>query len=407
MAVSGRSAGSAHSGSIAPIRLMHLITDLDVGGAEIMLAKLVGMMDPRRFSTSIVSMLPLGPIANELTAQSFTVQSLGMSRGIPDLRGLLRLVRLLRKGRIEVLQTWLYHADLLGLVAARLARVPRLAWNLRCSDMEFSRYSRLSAALPRLLAHISGSPDVVLVNSEAGLRVHERLGYHPRRWEVVPNGFDTERFRPDLAAAGRLRGELGWLSESFIIALPARFDPMKGHAIFLAAARRFAAEHQDARFVLVGRDVESANAPLRALVEGTGHAEKIALLGERHDMPAILAGVDIVTLSSSFGEGFPNVLGEAMACAVPVVSTAVGDAAQIVGSTGVVVPARDATAMAGAWSRLYELGREGRAAIGAGARQRIIASYALPAVVARYEKIYDELAKAQDQDGLAVTASPL
>lgn len=376
---------------MAPIRMMHLITDLDVGGAEMMLCKLVGAMDRRRFEMSVVSLLPLGPLAEGLAANGIAVRSLEMRPGVPDPRGLFRLVGLLRRERVQVLQTWLYHADLLGTIAARLARVPKLAWNLRCSDMDAARYARL----PRLLARLSRQPDVVLVNSLAGRAVHERLGYRPRRWEVIPNGFDTERFQPDADAPRRLRADLGLPPDSFVICLPARFDPMKDHGTFLAAAARFAAEHPEARFVLLGRGVDPQNRALRAQVEAIRSADRFLLLGERGDMPAMLAGADIVALSSAFGEGSPNVVGEAMACGVAVVGTDVGDTAQMIGEAGLVVPPRDAVAMAAAWQRLYAMGTEGRRELGRSARQRIGERYALPAIVARYEALYGAMASSR------------
>jgi glycosyltransferase involved in cell wall biosynthesis len=377
-----------------PVRLMHLITDLDVGGAETMLAKLVESIDRRCFPTVVVSLLPPGPIGARLTAAGLRVETLGMRAGRPDWRGLRRLLTLLREHAVDLLQTWLYHADLLGLIAARLARVPHLAWNLRCSEMDPRRYSRLSAALPRLLAWLSPGPDLVVVNSQAGRMAHERLGYRPRRWEVVPNGFDIERFRPDPGAAGRLRAWLGWPPQSFVICLPARFDPMKDHANFLAAAALFARDHQQARFLLVGRGVEAANAVLAAAVRNTGCGDRIALLGERADMAELMAASDLVTLSSAFGEGFPNVLGEAMACGVPVVATDIGDAAMIVAETGVIVPPRDAAALAAGWRRLFDLDVDSRAGLGRAARRRVVENYALRAIVARYEALYAELGRA-------------
>jgi glycosyltransferase involved in cell wall biosynthesis len=375
------------------VHVMHLITDLDIGGAETMLAKLVSSMDKQRFCTTVVSMIAPGVIGAELADLGISVRSLGMRRGVPDPLGAFRLLRMLSHDKPDVLQTWLYHADLLGLVAARLSRVPRLAWNLRCSDMDLRRYSGLSRAMPRLLGWLSAGPDLVIVNSHAGRIAHEQLGYHARRWEVVPNGFDTDRFHPDREAHARLCARLGWSEESFLICLPARFDPMKDHANFLAAAARFAQHCAVARFLLVGRGVDPGNTVLRAAVDGTGCGGKMALLGERDDIAALLAGSDLVTLSSAFGEGSPNVIGEAMACGVPVVATDAGDAARIVGNTGVIVRPRDPESLCAGWRQLLDLGAHGRAELGMAARQRIVEYYALPTIVAQYEALYQDLTR--------------
>jgi glycosyltransferase involved in cell wall biosynthesis len=382
----------------APLHVLHLITDLDVGGAELMLARLAGAADRRRFRMSVVSLIKPGSVADELAAKGVSVQHLGLRRGAPDPRAILSLARLLRRERPDVLQTWLYHADLLGLIAGRMAGVPRILWNLRCSDMDLRRYSWTSAATVRLLARLSRLPDAVLVNSRAGRRAHERMGYRPRRWELVANGIDVERFRPDSDARAKLRAELRFAADDFVICLPARLDPMKDHATFFAAAQRFAREEPRARFVLVGRGVSEAGRRQRAdLGELSGAA--VRLLGERHDMPAVFAAADIVTLSSAFGEGFPNVVAEAMACGIPVVSTDVGDAAEIIGETGLVVPPRDPAAMAAAWKRLLFVGPDARAQMSKAARERIVGHYGLAAMVARYEAIYDSVVRATGSGG--------
>ncbi|MGO8920861.1 MAG: glycosyltransferase [Stellaceae bacterium] len=377
---------------MAPVRVMHLITDLEIGGAEMMLSRLVCAADNRRVQMSVVSMTTPGTIGACLTGEGVSVHALGMGRGLPDPRGLGRLVALLRRQPVDVLQTWLYHADLLGLLAARLAGVPRLLWNLRCSDMQGGYYSRVSAALPWLLARLSRQPDLVLANSESGRAYHEALGYHPHRWQVLPNGIDTDRFRPDGDARRRLCADFGLSPESFLICLPARVDPMKDHATFFAAAARFARGEAGARFILAGRGTGPGDPALRALVAESGCADRLMSLGERREMPSLLAAVDVVTLSSAFGEGFPNVLGEAMACAIPVVSTDVGDAAQIIGPTGLIVPPRDPVALAAAWQKLHGMEAGQRAAIGIAGRQRVIENYSLAVIVARYEALYEEMA---------------
>jgi glycosyltransferase involved in cell wall biosynthesis len=374
-----------------PVRIMHLITDLDVGGAEMMLSRLVAASNRDRFQMEVVSLIDPGPAREFINVQGVAIESLGMKRSIADPRGLARLVMLLRSRQVDILQTWLYHADFLGTIATYLAPVPRLLWNIRCSNMDPRHYSWQSAILLRLLARLSARPDVVLANSSAGKLFHERVGYNPPRWEIVPNGVDIEEFRPDPSLRSRLRNALHVPRASFVICLPARVDPMKDHATFLEAAARFAREHRDALFVLVGRGADHRNPILHSHIERSGCADRIVLLGERRDMAEILAGVDVVTLSSQFGEGFPNVLAEAMACGIPVVSTDVGDSAQIVGGTGLVVPIRNPDAIAKAWGHYYNLDAESRASIGRAARRRIADHYALPNVVAQYEALYEEL----------------
>ncbi len=370
--------------------IAHLITTLERGGAEAMLSKLVRVQATQGVRPVVISLTGAGAYGPELERAGIAVWSLGMRRGVPEPMALFRLIGILRREKPQLLQTWLYHADLLGLLAAPLAGVPRLCWNLRCSDMDRRGYSRLSRWLPRLLACFSGRPDAVLVNSEAGRRLHHQLGYRPRRWQVIANGFDTDLYRPDPAARREVRASLAVPDDALVVGLIARFDPMKDHATFLAAAERVARRHPDARFVLVGRDVEAGNPAFAAAATGQ-LAGRVSLLGIRSDMPRLMAGLDICCLSSAFGEGFPNVIGEAMACGVPCVATDVGDAGWIIGDTGRVVPPVNPTALAEALDDLLELPPDGRQRLGAAARRRIEENFSIGIIAGQYREVYSAL----------------
>ncbi|MBV8778044.1 MAG: glycosyltransferase, partial [Alphaproteobacteria bacterium] len=338
------------------IAVAHLITGLDSGGAQRMLAQLAARFDRARFRTIVISMTDSGATGREIAESGIPVVALGMRRGVPDPLAVYRIGRVLSEFRPDVLQTWLYHADLLGLVAAQLGFAPRLVWNIRCTEVLGG------TRLPRLLAWCSGRPDVVIANAAAGRCFHARLGYRPRRWVLLPNGFDTEALRPDPAERARHRAALGWDASAIAIALPARYHPMKDHATFLAAAARLAQRRPEVRFVLAGSGADGANPQLTALVRESGAGAAVMLLGERRDLDRLYPAFDIVTLSSAYGEGFPNVLGEAMSRGVPCVATDVGDCAEILGDTGETVPARDPAALAAAWERLALLEPEQRAA---------------------------------------------
>jgi glycosyltransferase involved in cell wall biosynthesis len=392
--------------SIPRIRVMHLITGLNFGGAEAMLEKLVAHMETDRFHTAVVSLIPLGPIGKRLLASGAAATSLDMDRGGVSPLALPRLLRLLREFQPHVLQTWLYHADLLGTVAAWLTSTPHLAWNIRCTELDFSRYRPLTKWTVRVLARLSSRPKVIIANSEAGRLAHAKLGYRPARWEVIPNGFDlAPRFRPDGEARAWLRAALAIPSDSYLVGLPARVDPMKDHGTFLAAARKLLNEGNAVRFVLIGPGAEMNNPVIRNLISHYDLDQLVCTIGERSDMERVLAALDLVVLSSAFGEGFPNVLGEAMACAVPCVATAVGDAGEIVGDTGLIVPPRDPDALAAAISQMMMLSGAQRAALGRNARERIKSNFSIARVVRRYEAIYETLAQRPSQAS-TIDASP-
>jgi glycosyltransferase involved in cell wall biosynthesis len=374
------------------VTVIHLITGLETGGAERMLSHLVARTDRHRFRSVVVSMTDAGKLGPIIDAAGVETLTLGVQRGIPDPRGLLRLDRILRERRPEILQTWLYHADFLGLVEKRLGRVPHLVWNVRCSNLDIASVSLGGAGLRHILGWCSRMPEAVVVNSRAGQRFHARIGYRPRRWEYVPNGFDTSEFRPNRDAGRPLRAEIGIGADEIVIGMAARYHPMKDHTTFLDAAARLAATREDVRFVLAGSGIESANRALAEAIAERGLGNHVRLLGERTDMAALYAALDIASLTSALGEGFPNVVGEAMACGVPCAATDNGDTGEIIGKTGIVVPTRNPEALAAAWISLIALGPEGRASLGREARRRIAQNYELGLIVARYEALYEEMA---------------
>ena len=210
---------------------------------------------------------------------------------------------------------------------------------------------------------------------------------------VIPNGFDLEGFKPDSSARVSVRTELGIGPNHPVIGLVARFDPQKDHRSFIDAASILAARLPSAWFVLCGDDVTWDNQELARWIDDAGIRDRVYLLGRRDDIARLLNAFDVASLSSAYGEGFPNVVGEAMACGVPCVVTDVGDSAWIVGDTGRVVPIRDPKALADSWLALVEAGQQARQMLGARARARIIEQFDLEVIAGRYAKLYCELAQ--------------
>ena len=369
------------------IRIIHVISDLDTGGAEVMLAKLVQGMDRTRFANSVVSLTDRGQLGNQIESSGAAVHTLRIKRGRPDLRALPRLVRLFRQSRPSIVQSWLYHADLLSTLATRIVGSPSLVWNVRCANMALEHYPRQTRWVRWMLARLSRLPAAVVVNSNAGQRWHQQFGYRPRRWEVIPNGFDVAMFAPDSSARKRLREELRVPAEAVVVSLVARVDPAKDHQTFFSAASQVLHTHSTVHFLLVGKGTEQLAGEVRRW-KLDGH---VSLVGHRSDVDRIMLGIDIACLSSSFGEGFPNVLGEAMACGIPCVSTDVGDARSIIGDTGLVVPVRDPTSLAHAMINLIDRGPAARATLGRAARARIETEYSLARIVDRYTALYSDL----------------
>jgi len=372
------------------IRVVHLITDLDVGGAERALARLVAAMDRTRIDSTVVTLRAGGLLVDEIARHGIPVMGVSARGGTVGPRALWRLVTLLRQLRPTVLQTWLYHADLAGILAGRLAGVPAVAWNIRCAGLEPGDHSRLLRPMLSLLALLSARPAAVVCNSDAGRLAHERLGYHPRRWIMLPNGFDVDALTPDDGARIGLRRELGLAEDVTLVGVVARLHPMKDHATFLMAAAAIATRRRDVHFLLVGRGV-TASVELGTLIRKLGLDSLVHRMEERLDARAVFGALD-VAVSSSYSEAFPNVVAEAMACGTPCVVTDTGESAAIVGETGLVVPIRDPASLAEAILRLLMLEPDQRVELGKRARARIRSEYAIDRIARRYEALYVELA---------------
>lgn len=359
-----------------------------------MLYRLAASMDMMRFQSRVVSLIEPGPMGRKLSDAGIRVDSLGMRRGIPSPAGLIRLVRLIRSWQPDVVQTWLYHADLAGLIATRLAfplgKGPKVAWNLRCSFMALDEYRRLTGVTLKACSALSGLPDVVVTNSHEAARFHGQLGYAPKRFEVIPNGFNVDRFAPDSEARWQVRDELSISQDALVIGHVARFDAMKDHRTMIRAAA-LATRDCHPIFVFTGRGVDYDNLELATWMAEAGlDSDRVRLLGERNDIPRLMAAMDI-HVSSSTGESFPNVVGEAMASGVVNIVTDVGDSARLVGDTGQVVPPADPKALGRAIARMGALPAQERKARAQACRERIREQYSLPAIVERYEALYEKL----------------
>jgi glycosyltransferase involved in cell wall biosynthesis len=383
-------------GRATMITVAHVITGLGRGGAETMLLKLLQQTDRSQFSMRVFSLLaPPGPLAERIEALGIPVEALGMGRQIPSPGRLWHLARRLRATRPDMVQTWMYHGDLVGGIAAKLAsvRLPVL-WNIRQSTFDAGHSRRRTMRIARVCAMLSSRlPQRIICCSDVARRVHVDLGYDDSKIQVIPNGFDSTAFRPDAEARAAIRAELGVPADSPLVGMVARFDAQKDHQTFIAAAGRVHARMPNVRFVLCGTGVDRNNAELVDWIARAGLSGVSHLLGERADIARVTAALDLATLSSAFGEGFPNVLGEAMACEVACVATDVGESGYVVGDTGRVVPPRDPAALANAWTELL-VDDAARRALGRLARQRVVDNFAIARVTRTYESAYQAIVAA-------------
>ena len=373
------------------MRVLYVITGLSTGGAEMMLLKLLERLDRERFTPAVISLTSLGDIGPRIAALGIPVQALGMATRWPRLALLRRLREMIREWRPDVVHTWLYHADLLGGLAARWAGVPVVCWGIRSSNLDVDKTAWTTRVIRRVCAWLSGCvPDRIFLNSEAARGIHAALGYAPGKMSVIPNGFDLSRFAPDPVARARVRASLGCTEDTLLVGMVGRYDPLKNHAGFVAAMSILRPRLSALKIAMVGKGVTAQNDPLVSLLQAETWGQDAMLLGERTDIPALMAAFDIL-VCPSHAEAFPNVIGEAMATGVPCVATDVGDCAFLVGETGRVVPVGDMAALAGQVLALLGLSPAQRAALGALARERVEACFDIATVVRRYEAAYETL----------------
>ena len=373
------------------IRIVHIINDLNIGGAEMMLCKLLSAANRKRFDLVVVSLRNRGQLNRRIEALGIPVYSVAMRLPLPTPTSCWRLIRLIRRLDPDLIQGWMYHGNFAAQIAGTFAHRPvTIVWNVRQTlyGIDYEKWS--TAAVIKLCARLSNLPAKIIYNSRIAAAQHGAIGYQLQNSVVIPNGFVANVFTPSLEARRRVRTELGVADDALLIGLIGRYHPVKDHGNFLHAAAILLKSHPDVQFVLCGEKVNWVNPFLCSLIDQLKLAERVHLLDQRQDMARITAALDVAT-SSSYAESFPNVIGEAMSCGVPCVVTDVSDLVWIVGETGRVVPSRNAQSLAEGMRDLVEMGPEGRAELGRAARERIIKHFPLREIESLYEALYEDL----------------
>jgi glycosyltransferase involved in cell wall biosynthesis len=366
------------------MRILFLARSLEVGGAERQLGTLAAGLQGRGHSVEIAVFYGGGALEALPRAAGVPVVALGKTSRWDLFAFSRRAFAEVKRFDPDTIYGFLVAANLFSVVARRAAPRARIAWGLRAGAMDWSQYDRfqgMTFAVSRFAARFA---DVLIVNSEAGVAYHAGAGFPLSKLRAVPNGIDLDAFRPDRALGARQRAEWGLCAGDRLYGIVARLDPMKDHATFLAAATRVASADPRARFVAIGGGPAGAQTRLQGLPDAVRLGGRLIWAGESGDMLAAYNALDVL-VQSSIGEGFPNAVAEAMACGVTCAVTDVGDAARIVGTTGLVVPPGDVTALAEAMLRLGSSPENQPPA--AMARERIAREYSVEAMCEATERV--------------------
>ncbi|XEN33255.1 glycosyltransferase involved in cell wall biosynthesis (plasmid) [Ensifer sp. WSM1721] len=357
----------------AAAMIMHVITNFTASaGAETMLARLLhGSADERIVVVSLIGVSDRNRNLADNPRVTYVSLAASSLTALPG--AILRLARLIRKERPDVILCWMYHAMIVGVLASRMARCGApVYWNIRQSlddPASLTRSSRLAIAGAKLL---SSQPAGIIYNSARALELHQAYGYQNRNMVVIPNGFDLPQISPAEATTVRRIGIVG------------RFHPQKDHGTFFKAVAAVRKTHPQAVFSAAGNGLSYDNRAVTDLMMEAGlPAHAVDLRGEIADMPSYYCSIDALVLSSRT-EGFPNVIAEAMSYAKPIVTTDVGDAATVAGNAGIAVPARDPEALAKAIREILDLSPTEYARYARNARERIENEYAITAIREKY-----------------------
>ena len=334
------------------MKITFLIRALNLGGAQSQMVLLAQELQKRGHEVSVIAFYD-GVHKQALLASGLAVHTL--KRGRWDVFGFLwRLVKLVRHQSPDVLYGYLATCNLLTSFLRLFTPKTKSVWGVRTANLKLEYYDWLARRLGFLEVKLAGLASLIIVNSQAGQQHLIAQGVPAGKVVVIPNGIDGNRFYPDSRVREQTRAAWKIANDEILIGMVGRIDPIKEHHVFLLAAQKLSQAYPKVRFVCVGERVNQRyQASLSALTEELKLAQRVIWTGAQYDMLGVYNALDILTNASS-SEGFSNVIGEAMSCGVPCVVTDVGDSALIVGETGVVVPANDATALMEGWVRCWQ-----------------------------------------------------
>lgn len=370
-------------------RILHIITGLSEGGAEAVLYRFCDFdRDNEHVVISLMDKGKYGPLLEEIGVK---VYCLNMPAGSIHLMALVKLYKLLRQLKPNAVQTWMYHADLIGGVIARLARVKNVVWGVHHTTLVRGESKRSTIIIAKLNASISSFiPRRIIYCAEKSRQVQESIGFDSKIGHVVPNGYNIDDFMPNFTKGMAFRQEIELANDKFLIGHVGRFHSFKDYPNLTQSIGLLSNSKDRVKVALVGNDLTYDNDVLKRLINENTCGECILLLGRRQDIPSVMNGLDLFILSSS-SEAFPNVLNEAMACSTPCVTTDVGDAAVIVGETGWVVPPKDPQALAKAILEAMDEKQHNTQAWQVrkkACRERIVDNFSIENMVAGYHQVW-------------------
>jgi glycosyltransferase involved in cell wall biosynthesis len=367
-------------------KVIHVITSLSTGGAEITLYRLI--TSSRKQKIIVICLTGNEVVGERIARYGCDVVYLNMPHGKVTLNGMVILINTIRNFKPDIVFGWMYHGNLAAVLGMKLgSRNSKLFWNIRQSLDTYKQEKVMTRYVILANKYFSNLPDAIVYNSRTALKHHVQFGFSSKRNFIIPNGVDTNVFKQKIHLKKSIREKYGIDSTLKVIGLVARYHPVKGHEYFFHSARILSKWRDDVCFVLAGRNVSWDNKKLLSLIVKLGIKEKVYLLGEISNIVDLNNIFDLAT-STSLVEGFSNTTVEAMACGIPCIVTDVGDSSEIVGKYGRAVPSKDSYAFADACNELLSLDKRELKFLGDASRERVVKNYGIQEFVCRYEELF-------------------
>jgi glycosyltransferase involved in cell wall biosynthesis len=367
------------------VKIIYIISGLDVGGAETALYNLLKGGLSNEFECYVISLTTEGSIGAKIKQLDVPVISLHLKTWTDAIYRVFKLFKIIRSLKPDIVQGWMYHGNLFAYIASlTLLYSPIVTWGIRQSLYDIRKEKSSTQVIIKLCRLISKRANSIIYNSHTSKRQHENFGLCNARSMVIPNGIDTTEYFYNIKGRNKIRKEIGISEQSILIGHVARYHPMKDHLTFIDSAIHILEKYENVYFLLCGRGVNSSDLKDRI---PTDYKKKFIFFDERIDIPDIMNAIDLFC-QSSWSEAFPNVLGEAMASGTPCVATNVGDSSLIIGDTGFIVDPSDVESLANGISMFLEASTEARKALGIQARKRVDDLFSLPFAVEQYIKQY-------------------
>lgn len=373
------------------IKILHIISGLKTGGAEMMLYKVVSSSRHQvEHSVLCLSDDRTSLVSSRLLASGIPVFYLNFD-GLFGLLNILCLFKFVKIFSPDILQGWMYHGNLVSIFIRFLCKFNTpIVWNIRRSLHALHTEKWTTRLVIRLNSKFSFLPTKIIYNSMASAAHHQGIGFSDKKTVLIPNGFDLSLFLPDIEARSTIRQQLGFVNEEIVIGLVGRYHPVKGHKVFLEAAGMLVRKYSNVRFVLVGERIDYNNRLLSHVIAEHNVSGYVVLLGCRADVHVVINSFDIYT-SASLGEAFSNTLGEAMATAIPCVATDVGESKILLDKYGFIVKPNSAASLYEGWCKVIEMDANERKIMAHSGREHIKNLYSLDRVSSLYSKLYADL----------------